>query len=762
MENDIGGADRTRADRLAAQLPESGFPSGVGVPSLCLLVLLLALAGLTAFLLNPRGEDAVPQAFVDAQRQLATSVARTVGASANQGLAELRIASAGSRAGQVEPLLDGLVSSGNWRGAAVLSGPSRALVAARGEPVPIQAVGTASSAVRSLVADNGEPRLLTILPLPQDRLLVATSAVRLPEVGAGPLRQSLRLTTLTGTVVGANRAGAEPDAPEVLALVGNAGRAAAGDAAGLLLGPIAGRTQATVAFARIAPGENPVDLAVVAVAYGPVLDGSAVATPGVLHSRWVVAGALAGLAVVGFLLLRWMLVRPIRRLRTDLLGVAAGNLRTPVRRARMAEVGAIAAAAEQCRRSLARLSRRRGRRLGLPAVVVLSVVTTAVAAWSAGVLVLLADRELPVPEAIVTSVRDQTGRATEALRRSMNDGLADLNTVSALVGPQGEGALRPALDELINAHRRYRSVYLVDERGVAGEHAGRPPLRVPERPAERAGIRQQNSSGRVPVIFAQVPFGNTGKALVGEFDLDHIAGMLGQAPGRVRLVDSEFRTISATDGYVAFEQVTEDGVRRGVTLAQRGDPVAELSGNAIVAATAVHGGEIGKAGWTVVGTSPVASLALPATELRRGAMLVALIGLLLAILLFGWHLLTVVRPLRRVARAAGALASGDRDAVIYPQRHDEIGTIASCLEICRQALTEGTARLGDVRRPRGSATEETQLLPRVQRAPEVRRRAPVVPPPEVSRTARVVPAAAVRRSGTPPEPRRARIRQGSA
>jgi HAMP domain-containing protein len=90
---------------------------------------------------------------------------------------------------------------------------------------------------------------------------------------------------------------------------------------------------------------------------------------------------------------------------------------------------------------------------------------------------------------------------------------------------------------------------------------------------------------------------------------------------------------------------------------------------------------------------------------------------------YGWILFTVLGPLRRVARAADNLVAGDLKSVIYPQRHDEIGTIASCLEICRQAVVQGPDRLGDVRRPSGSATEPTMLMEPVP-APAPRRRAP--------------------------------------
>jgi hypothetical protein len=79
-------------------------------------------------------------------------------------------------------------------------------------------------------------------------------------------------------------------------------------------------------------------------------------------------------------------------------------------------------------------------------------------------------------------------------------------------------------------------------------------------------------------------------------------------------------------------------------------------------------------------------------------------------MLFGWQHLLVSRPLRRVANAADQLRVGDTQTVVFPQRQDEIGTIACCLEICRQALVDGAGRLGEVRRdptPRGFETAST-------------------------------------------------------
>jgi HAMP domain-containing protein len=108
-------------------------------------------------------------------------------------------------------------------------------------------------------------------------------------------------------------------------------------------------------------------------------------------------------------------------------------------------------------------------------------------------------------------------------------------------------------------------------------------------------------------------------------------------------------------------------------------------------------------------------------------MVAALVAALLALLLFGWQYLLLIRPLRRVAAAADEIVAGRYSSVIYPQHQDQIGTIASCLEICRQALTDGVRRLGGARRPTGAATDATELFAAVPAAPRARRRPSPVP-----------------------------------
>jgi HAMP domain-containing protein len=277
--------------------------------------------------------------------------------------------------------------------------------------------------------------------------------------------------------------------------------------------------------------------------------------------------------------------------------------------------------------------------------------------------------------------------------------------------------VRSSLEELIAEQSRYRSVYLVDQSGRASSVVGRPPLRTSEPLPAEPGLRLRRANAPVPVLFAHAPLPN-GRALVGEFDLDHITRLLGRAPGSVRLVDVGLRTIVATDGFVAFADLSAE-LRDSAVDAGKNGPVARTQdgteGQAVIVSAPLRGGVSGDLGWAVVAEQPVTDLALPGSELRRNTMVAALVAALLALLLFGWQYLLLIRPLRRVASAADEIVAGRYGSVIYPQHQDQIGTIASCLEICRQALTEGVRRLGGVRRPTGAATDATELIAAVPR-----------------------------------------------
>ncbi|WP_285608486.1 HAMP domain-containing protein [Actinokineospora globicatena] len=706
--------------RLAAQLPEAGFPASARSLPTVVLVLFLLLAGATAVLLDADGGGRVPDAFLDSQRQIAQGTARSIGAGANQGLADLGAAARGVT-GAVDPALDALARDRRWRGVAVLSGPSRSFTATRGEQVPVTAIPASVTAptVTASTAPGGEVLLVAVVPLTDGRLLAATSAVRLPEPSSDPLlRQSFVLTTLSGTVVASTGPVSRKEVQGVDGSIADAGKAAT-TAPGTLLGPVAGDTQTTLAYARVAPSASPesLDLAVVAVADGPVVGG------GSRGAGLIPAAALVLIALAGWYGVRRAITGPILRVRADLLALAAGKVGTRVRGSRTDEVSRVVAAARACREKIsggpATDSHARPRRT-VTARKATAVVVVPVLLWAGGMLVLSRTGDVEIPPTIVASTRAQTAMATEALRRSVNDGLADLVAVAGTA--KGADAVKSGLEGLKVAHTRYRSLYVVNAAGEAGDPVGRPPLRTTEPPAKSAGLRQQNHAGRVPVLFAEAPLGGRGGSLVAEFDVEHIGTLLSHVPGHARVVDPDYRTIVATDGYLAFEEVTAAGLRSGVERARGSGVVGDIAegayGTGIVAAAAVLGGEVGRLGWTVVTEKPATELALPVNKIRKHAQMVALLAALIALFGYGWLLFATLGPLRRVARDADQLVGGDLRSVIYPQRHDEVGTIASCLEICRQAAVDGRGRLGEVRRPHGAATDLTQVMRAIKDDPD--------------------------------------------
>jgi HAMP domain-containing protein len=708
---------------LSDQLPENGFPSGISTPSVTVLVLLLLHAGLCTVLFDGDEAGTVPAAIAESQEQLVRDAGSAIGASASQGIADLRAVTAVPAANPDE-LLTTLLRNGDWRGAAVLDAGTRALVASRGEPVSVQALPrtVTSTTVTPVVGADGQLRVVVAEALPDGKLLVAARGSRLPDATTGgDLREALLLTTGDGQVLDARGTRPDPADKDVNRLVGLASAAAAGGEKGRLTGqtvkgPKGAAEQPTVVYTPVSSSKvnGTLGLAVVSVVRAPV----ASAGPG--GNGVVPAAALGGVALFGFLLVRRVLVTPTRKLRADALAIADGRLmKTRVRRSRTRDVDRIAAALEHCRSDLGGTPERatKRRRTGMAPVFATGLATLVVFGWSAGVLLIAGRQEVAVPGTVVTSIRNQTTAATEALRRSLNDGLADLTALAAVKD------VRSSLDELIGGQSRYRSVYLADEAGRATSVAGRAPLRTTEPLPTQPGLDLRRGDTPVPVLFASTPLPD-GQALVGEFDLDHIARLLGRAPGSVQLVDNGLRTIAATDGFIAFDDLSAE-LRDSAIESGKGRPVARTqegtTGRAVIVSAPLRGGASGRLGWKVVAEQPVSDLALPGNELRRNAMVAALVAALLALLLFGWHYLLLIRPLRRVAAAADEIVAGRYKAVIYPQHQDQIGTIASCLEICRQAMTEGVRRLGGARRPSGAATDNTELMAAVPAAAAPRR-----------------------------------------
>jgi hypothetical protein len=51
---------------------------------------------------------------------------------------------------------------------------------------------------------------------------------------------------------------------------------------------------------------------------------------------------------------------------------------------------------------------------------------------------------------------------------------------------------------------------------------------------------------------------------------------------------------------------------------------------------------------------------------------------------------------------------------VTAERFDQIGALAMCLEVCRQAFTEGSERLAGAVRLRGAGNDYTVVMPRIK------------------------------------------------
>jgi hypothetical protein len=712
-----------RRTDLEGQLAEGGFPAGVGVPSTVLVAMLILLAGFSALHLREPPSSA-PEAVIESQQELVENLASSLAATARQNVTDLRSAvTVSSPAPTPEELLATVnQSQPKWRGMALLDRAGRKPLVTRGEPIPVPE-SLADATATPVLQPNGELWMLVAVPLPGDagKVLTAATNAGIPSTPLdADLRQGLVLANQASQIVDFRGTLPATDDTAAQSLLASAASAAGAGQTGSYVGepgPDAGgkRDVATVVAYAPVVSDGPagaLGLSLLSVIRAPVLEAGP-AQQGVRPAL-----ALIILALAGFGLIRIALVGPVRRLRADALQIASGNLDHQVRLSHSSESRSIAAAVEYCR---AKLRGEPGanvrRRPGLSARTAVILAAVGVLGWSGWVVATLGSGTVRVPDSVVSGHRSQVGNTVETIHRTVDDGLTDLRSVAALNGAKDPASLLPVVQELAG-QERFRSVYVIDESGVVTPtSAGRPPLRGTNVLPSDASVRLQDNAGRVPVLFAHSLLTGGQYTLVAEFDIDHLSDLLRRAPGRARLVDSELRTLAATDGFVAFEQLSGDRARQGVTDALSGRPAARVDGDggdrSVIVARSVE-----DLPWAVVSEKPVRELSLPGNEVRRGALLVALIGALLAILLFGWHYLVLIRPLRTVA-AAGKFADGKPTDVIYPQRQDEIGTIACCLEICRQALSDGTDRLGMARRPQGTATEQTMQLPRITSAEDV-------------------------------------------
>ncbi len=344
-------------------------------------------------------------------------------------------------------------------------------------------------------------------------------------------------------------------------------------------------------------------------------------------------------------------------------------------------------------------------------------------ALAAALLVGRTGDEVQVPQAILDNQESITQSAAQSVRRSVNEGVDDLEAFSSIVESldPGDGeSLTDSLEGAAEVHGRYLTLYVVDDEGeILGTAGENEPVSKPldlANPFERAGIDNAEQVGgtEVPVILQYAPLPEQDgrqRAIIGEYDPSFFRFPLGIAdPGEVWLVNREGQVVGSPQGFTAFQELPRRPLREAAAQAADGGSGStvvpgSLERQEIVSFAPVSGiGPAGSLGWSVVTARSVDSISLPETSARRQGIILAIIIALVTVVIFGWLYILVLRPLFKLQREAERLAYGDLSRNVEVVRYDEIGLISRALERIRVLLVRRRIQ-GDVKRDQTSQTE---------------------------------------------------------
>ncbi|WP_055530447.1 HAMP domain-containing protein [Streptomyces graminilatus] len=654
---------------------------GVRPPIAVLLTLLVAVSCLALFTVGNSDDRAVSRAIVDSQGDIAADSARSLGTSIEANSAGLRDAVALLGRGRRKPLLDQLDSLasayGKWRGIAVLDAVSGRELTSFGEPVPLKGAPRGDideDALRPRLAADGNGAALVVSYAlfegadGKKQLVVSTGALRLPNQSGG---SNTYVVDARGRIVAAS--GPKAYDEELWAAVQDRDVDVRRE----------GRQYYVVGRAEVPDSEHVKDLKLTMATVAAVPVGTAVADD--RFTGLAAAGTLLAVGLLVTLLLVRYIQRPLLGLHQEAQRIARGDLGDPVAvRAARGEARRIANALESLRQQLldrsagfAPRTQQRRQRIGLR-VIVLGCAAL-IAAWAVALPFAASARDDDqVPQQIGLDQQYRTQSAADRVHGTLAQTVADLSTIAQLAD-NNKGGVAKVLDDQLPGHDNWGSLYLVDREGKILARAGKTPLDTDRKAAlaqvktNTPGVVQLNHSGKVPVVAAAVTVGDGSRQLlVSELTPDAFNGVLTRSRlGRTWLVDAGGRIIASNQGFIAFSSPPR--------------PNGDILAAALVKGVAATNDRLG---WRVVTHKPTSWLRLAGYESERSAELSALLAVAAAVLGLGWLELTVLRPLRAAGRSAGALASGERTAVIYPVHQDEVGSVARSLELLRQQLAD--------------------------------------------------------------------------
>ncbi len=692
---------------LGQQLPESGFPAGSHAPALVYLWTTMLIAAVTVLGFAVFDRDDVPAAVRESQQDLMRKVAHSLSLSLTAADDSFDQTANALRAGAppAAASIAGLTGEqASWAGVAILQPSNRKTIAASAEAVPLTLIpnGALPEGDTPVMTVEG-PAVIRVTTLGPDRMLVGVQRL---------LMRSLRLNAdaQQGIYV------LTPDGKDYLAQGVDAIPA---DHRPEVLRGLPGLSSSRSETIRV---KEWTDRALV-VSAAPIAEtGFVVASTVVaevadgtsLFHGLVLGIAVALTAFLAYALMRAFLVNPLQHLLHQAKLDACGTLTRTRRILRTHEAYRVAQALAVV--SGNRIHGRRWRPTVVQGLAVAALIALAGPALAVVIAVIQPATALPAQ-----LNRDEESRV-EAISNTLGNALdSGLRTVTRLAPGTDTG--KGPLEEALAANHRLRGVYLVEPGGEVTATAGRASLRSRQPLPGRGGVLLDPVVQRLPVVYAyQVR--PDGRAVVAEYDIDYLLGLVRSADGRAVVADPDLRTILDSEGYRAFQPLRDVTMRTVAATALPGETASRSTGldnrPALVAGAAVNHPTAAHLEWVVVTDRNADTLPLPSLIERRWAVLMAAAVTAVLVVTLVWQYFIFVRPLRRLASAADRIGAGDFDEPIIPQRHDDVGAIAMCLEICRQVRHTGSARFGGAVRLRGSATNFTAVLPRPRRVPRER------------------------------------------
>ena len=695
-----------RRRALEQQLPDARFPGGITAPGLVMLagLMLTVVLVLVSFALT--GGMSVPGAVVDTQRGLVRQFTRTLELGVERSVATLGVHANEAKATPT-PDLKALVKEitapeSGWIGAIVMDPVSREVAAVQGESFDVPA---AVDHDRRMVAGQfieGEPRLIVCVPLNDSQVLCGMTPVLARSLRLNPEAQhgiSVGLATGETLLLQGIDQTDQADRERIRSALTQATQS---NGTVTVQGEADGNGKALLVTGRAIGGTG---LVVVSTIREPLISGGSL-------RQGLIPAALLGLVALVSLTWTWLtLVRPMKRLVNQAKANASGQSSTHRTLKAPSEMARISAA----------LAGDSPRHRGLPVLAHLVAIGVLGMVWSAGMVLHYGRQQVTTPAQVLSDEAARIESTSHALSASLVTGLEEIILLHGQVSANNIDAARSDFERLISRDRRLRGVYLVDASGKTVLSVGREALRKPGQLPGEGGLRLDTVEGRMPVIYAyQAKVGGT--AVVGEFDVEYLTGVLRAMGGEVKVVDSELRTILDSSGFVAFQGLTGNGLREAAMVSLAGQTStnvihvsgSQIGGKRLVASASVSElAPVAHLEWVMLSQRQLTSLDLPATMRYRTATLAA--GVVIGIVLFtlGWQYFALLRPLRALARQADSISSGELDHPILMRRHDEIGAVAACLEVCRQVAQHGDFRLGGAVRLRGKGDDFTAVIPRI-------------------------------------------------